>query len=67
MKPQISKLFTTTASAALVAALAIFQPFITPKARAAQDIYITAATLEAQPEVALSRSVTAPARLQNRA
>jgi hypothetical protein len=50
MKSQISKLFATTALAALLAALAVFQPFITRKASAAQDIYITAATLEAQPD-----------------
>jgi hypothetical protein len=50
MKSQISKLFATTALAALLAALAAFQPFITRKARAAQDIHITAATLEAQPD-----------------
>jgi hypothetical protein len=36
--------------AALLAALGVFQPFITRKASAAQDIYITAATLEAQPD-----------------
>jgi hypothetical protein len=50
MKPQISKLFSIAALAALVAALAIFQPFITRKASAAQDIHITAVTLEAQPD-----------------
>ena len=50
MKSQISKLFATTALAALLAALAVFQPFITRKASAAQDIYITAAMLEAQPD-----------------
>jgi hypothetical protein len=50
MKSQISKLFATTGLAALLAALAVFQPFITRKASAAQDLYITAATLEAQPD-----------------
>lgn len=50
MKPQISKLFASASLAAIMAALSIFQPFITREARAAQGIFISAATLEAQPE-----------------
>jgi hypothetical protein len=49
MKPQISKLFATASLATIMAALSIFQPFITREGRAAQGIYIAAATLEAQP------------------
>ena len=50
MKPKNRVTVAAGALGVLLAALAIFQSFLTVPARAARDIYVTAATLEAQPE-----------------